>query len=88
MHRVAARDLNGARTVLPRERFTVLIDPREVDLTRIGDAKLKSSLPTGAVVRRSLGEHSGEPLWPWLLLLAVIALVVEAAMVRRSGSAA
>ena len=88
LHRVAARDLNGARTVLPRERFTVLIDPREVDLTRIGDAKLKSSLPTGAVVRRSLGEHSGEPLWPWLLLLAVIALVVEAAMVRRSGSAA
>ncbi len=87
LHNVAAVDDDGERTPLPRERFTVLIDPREVDLTRINDDKLKASLPTGSVVRRTLGEHSGEPLWPWLLLLAVVALVVEAAMVRRSGRA-
>jgi len=87
LHKVAVRDADGERTALPRERFAVLVDPREVDLTRIKDDMLKASLPTGAVVRRTLGEHSGEPVWPWLLLLGVMALLVEAAMVRRSGSA-
>ena len=87
LHKVAAVDAAGQRRLLPRERFTVMIDTREVDLTRIKDDKLKASLPTGAVVRRTLGEHSGEPLWPWLLLLGIVALAVEAAMIRKSGSA-
>jgi hypothetical protein len=87
LHQVAARLENGDRVELPRERFTVLVDAREIDLTRISDDALKASLPSGAVVRRTLGEHNGEPLWPWLLLIAVVALLVESALVRKSGSA-
>lgn len=86
LHTVFARNAAGERTALPRERFTVLVDPREVDLTRVADDTLKSSLPTGAVVRKSLGEHSGEPLWPWLFVLAVAALAIEAALIKRSGA--
>ncbi|HEY1099562.1 MAG TPA: hypothetical protein VGF99_11570, partial [Myxococcota bacterium] len=86
LHTVFARNAAGERAALPRERFTVLVDPREVDLTRVADDTLKSSLPTGAVVRKSLGEHSGEPLWPWLFVLAVAALAIEAALIKRSGA--
>jgi hypothetical protein len=86
LYGVAARS-GDARTPLPGERFTVLMDPREMDLRHIDDGGLKEVLPTGATIRRDRSDRPGEPLWPWLLLAAVAFLLVEATLVRRGDRA-
>jgi hypothetical protein len=86
LYGVAARS-KDVRTPLPGERFTVLMDPREMDLRHIDDGDLKDVLPTGATIRRDRSDRPGEPLWPWLLLAAVAFLLVEATLVRRGDRA-
>lgn len=86
LYSVAART-GDARAPLPGERFTVLMDAREMDLRRIDDGDLKDVLPTGATIRRDRSDRPGEPLWPYLLLAAVALLLVEATLVRRGDRA-
>jgi len=86
LHGVSAR-VAGERVPLPAERFTVTLDPREMDLRRIDDDALREALPGGAVVRRDRADRPGEPLWPWLLLAAVAFLLVESALTRRGDRA-
>jgi hypothetical protein len=86
LHRVAAR-VGDERVPLPAERFTVTLDPREMDLRRIDDDALRAALPGGAVVRRDRADRPGEPLWPFLLLAAVAFLLVESALTRRGDRA-
>lgn len=86
LHGVAAR-VGDERVPLPAERFTVTLDPREMDLRRIDDDALRAALPGGAVVRRDRADRPGEPLWPYLLLAAVAFLVVESALTRRGDRA-
>lgn len=86
LHGVAAR-VGDERVPLPAERFTVTLDPREMDLRRIDDDALRAALPGGAVVRRDRADRPGEPLWPFLLLAAVAFLLVESALTRRGDRA-
>jgi hypothetical protein len=86
LHSVAAR-VGDERVPLPAERFTVTLDPREMDLRRIDDDALRAALPGGAIVRRDRADRPGEPLWPYLLLAAVAFLLVESALTRRGDRA-
>jgi hypothetical protein len=87
LHRVLAVDDAGNRTALPAERFTVLLDPRESDLSRLEADRADDVLPRGADVRRSGDDAPGTALWPWLLLGAVALWLAEGVILRRSGSA-
>ena len=86
LHKVYV-DNNGERALLSAERFTAMIDPREIDSTRVSDDEAKAAAPKGAVVRRGGDDQPGTPLWPPLLLLGVVLLLAEGALLRRSGSA-
>lgn len=86
LYAVAAR-VKDERRPLAAERFTVTLDPREMDLRRIADDDLAAALPGGAVIRRDRSDRPGEPLWPWLLLGAIVFLVVESALTRRGDRA-
>jgi len=86
LYGVAART-GDVRQPLPGERFTVLLDAREMDLRAIDDGDLKDVLPAGATVRRDRSDRPGEPLWPHLLLAAVLLLLIEATLVRRGDRA-
>ena len=77
----------GARRLLSLERFTALLDPRESDLRRIDEDRLDDVVPAGAQIRKGFDDEPGTPLWPWLLLFGVAALLGEALLLRRSGSA-
>lgn len=86
LHTVFAR-VDDERVPLPAERFTVTLDPREMDLRRIDDDDVAAALPGGAVVRRDRADRPGEPLWPFLLLAAVVFLLAESALTRRGDRA-
>lgn len=77
----------GDRTLLSVERFSALIDPREIDLRRVDDDRARAVVPRGAVVRRGSDDEPGTPLWPALLLFGAFLLLAEGALLRRSGSA-
>lgn len=77
----------GERTLLSTERFSALIDPREIDLTRVDDDRARALAPKGAVVRRGKDDEPGTPLWPALLILGAVFLLAEGALLKRSGSA-
>ncbi len=79
--------VDGTRRLLSLERFTALIDPRESDLQRIAEDHIDDVVPKGAVVRRGFDDEPGTPLWPWLLLAAVVLILGEGLVLRRSGSA-
>ncbi len=87
LYAVAVDTPDGDRRVLPSERFTVMLDPREMDLSRISDDALASALPSGSVLRRGGDSDGGIPVWPWLLLVAVLALAVESALSTRGDRA-
>ncbi len=87
LHRVSAVDADGQRTPLPTERFSVMIDPRESDPTRIAPERMEDAFPTGAVVRRGGEENPGTPLWPFLLAAAAALVLWEGALLRRSSAA-
>jgi hypothetical protein len=80
----AARDGAPARDV-PEARFTVVIDPRESDLTLADAAELAAAAPRGAVIEGGAGRGAEVPLWPWLLLAAIGAALLEALLVRRAA---
>ena len=80
------RNAAGDRRSLPGERFTVMMDPREADLTRVDDDVIKSTLPQGASIQRDRDDDHGTALWPWLLLAAIAFLGVEAALIARRNS--
>jgi hypothetical protein len=87
LYAVAIVTADGERRALPGERFSVLMDPREMDLSRVSDEQLTAALPAGTVVRRGGDDDDGTPLWPWLLLCAVLALAVESALSTRGDRA-
>jgi hypothetical protein len=86
LHGVAAR-IENERVPLPAERFTVTLDPREMDLRRIDDDDVAAAMPGGAIVRRDRADRPGEPVWPLLLLAAVVFFLAESALTRRSDRA-
>jgi hypothetical protein len=86
LHGVFAR-IDGERVLLPAERFTVTLDPREMDLRRIAEDDVAAAMPGGAVVRRDRADRPGEPVWPFLLVGAVVFLLVESALTRRGDRA-
>ena len=72
----------------PTLTFAAGLDPKESDLRRVDEAELKALLggASSAQVASSSREAQGSrgtPLWPALLLLAVLALLGEGALTRR-----
>lgn len=88
LYRVFFRADGGEPRERTEERFTVLIDPAESDLTRAPHEALEQAAPSGAVTRASEQGDSDVPLWPWLLCGAVVLMLLEAAVVRRGTHAA
>lgn len=87
LYRVDFARTGGAPTPAPRERFTALFPSSEGDLTRADDALLDEATPRGARRERTGASDDDEPLWPFLLALAVVLFLGEAALVRRSSPA-
>lgn len=78
--------VDGIRRLLSSERFTAFMDARESDLTRVADDRVKEVVPAGADVHKGSEDEPGTPLWPWLLTAAVLLLLGEGLLLRRSGS--
>lgn len=83
LYRVMTRTAGGDARERKDERFTVLIDPAESDLTEASREMLAQATPTGAVTRTREAGDDDVPLWPWLLLLAVTVIGVESLVLWR-----
>lgn len=84
LYRVYVKYSGGELKEMPGERFTVLIDAAESDLTRASEEALAEAVPHGAEVRGGAARDDDVPLWPPLLLAAVALLLLEAWMLRRT----
>ena len=85
LYRVYARGAGGEPRERRVERFTVLVDPAESDLTLASREALEQATPTGAVTRTREAGDDDLPLWPWLLVLAVLLLVAESSVLLRGS---
>jgi hypothetical protein len=82
LYRVHFKRAGGAFREWKENRFTVLVDSAESDLSPAEPEDLKASLPPGA---RIVSEDQQEeiPLWPLALLLAVVMVLLEAGFLSR-----
>jgi len=87
LYRVSFARTGGEPTPAPRERFTALFPSSEGDLTQADDALLDDATPRGARRERQGASDDDEPLWPFLLALAVLLFTAEGALVRRASPA-
>lgn len=69
---------------LTKDRFSVVFPRAESDLTLADESRLEEGAPRGAIVRGQGATGADRPLWPWLLLAAVLLLGVESVMLRKS----
>lgn len=83
LYRVFFRVEGGEPRERTDERFTVLIDPAESDLTRAAPETLEQAAPHGAITRASDQSDRDVPLWPWLLCVVVVLILLEAVVLRR-----
>jgi hypothetical protein len=81
-YRVSVLRGQEAQVRSPRSQrsFTVLVAAEESDFTVATEADLRSSLPTGARWRASDDHNQPQPLWPWLMLAAVLMFTIESAV--------
>lgn len=83
LYRVFAGAAGGEARERREERFTVLIDKDEGDLTLASQELLERSTPAGAVTRTRETGDDDVALWPWLMLLAVALLAAESFVLLR-----
>jgi hypothetical protein len=83
LYRVLVQKPGGEPRELVEERFSVLIDGAESDLTRASPSTLASAVPSGAQTRGGELDDDDEPLWPFLFLAGVLLLLAESILVRR-----
>jgi hypothetical protein len=79
----------GEEREAPEYAFSAAIDPRESDVTRRGLDELQRQFGGEEHAMVAGGADaalptSGTPLWPWLLVAMVAALVAEGVLVRRA----
>lgn len=84
LYRVASIVEGGEPREVVGERFSVLAPRAESDLTRASSDQLAAAAPKGSIVRGGEPDDGDFPLWPLLLVLAVLAVAVESLLVRRS----
>jgi hypothetical protein len=86
LYRVRTTTASGTPIERREERFTVLVDPAESDLSLASDELLAQATPTGAVTRTLEAGDDDVPLWPCLLLLAAALIVAESLVLLRAGT--
>lgn len=85
LYRVFTLAAGGEARERRDERFTVLIDAAESDLTVASRELLEQSTPTGAVTRTREASDDDVPLWPWLLVLAASLIAAESLVLWRGA---